>query len=117
MVKKLNLQEFLNLLQSDDIYSSCDESDFDETGLIEPFSSEDSEEDDSIVEDEKVCPEQEILPNAQVSSSSHFSNEEVQSRVGVICRRLQKGQSPEDDSLPKMCLPQNQDQQHTVADK
>ena len=28
-----------------------------------------------------------------------------------------KGKVPEDDSLRKMCLPQNQDQQLTVADK
>ena len=70
MVKKLNLQEFLNLLQSDNIYSSCDKSDFAETQLIKPSSSEDSEKDDSIVEDEKVRLEQEILPNVQVSSSS-----------------------------------------------
>ena len=67
MIKKLNLQESLNLLQNNKIYSSCDESDFDKTQLIEPSSSEDSEEDDFIVEDEKVRPEQETLPNAQVS--------------------------------------------------
>ena len=93
MVKKLNLQESLKLLQSDGIYSSCDKSDFDETQLIEPSSFEDSEEDDSIVEDEEVRPEQKILLNVQVSSSSHFSNQEVQSRSGVIWRRLQEGQS------------------------
>ena len=40
-----------------------------------------------------VRPEQKILPNVQVSSSSHFSNEEVQSRSGVIWRRLQEGES------------------------
>ena len=91
MVKKLNLQEFLNLLQSGNIYSSCDKSDFAETQLIKPSSSEDSEKDDSIVEDEKVRLEQEILPNIQVSSSSYFSNEEVQSCSGVIWRRLQEG--------------------------
>ena len=93
MVKKFNLQESLKLLQSDDIYSSCDESDFYETQMSELSSSEDSEEDDSIVEDEKVRPEQEILANVQVSSSSHFSNEKVQSCSGVIWKRLQEGQS------------------------
>ena len=93
MVKKLNFQETIKLLQSDDIYSSCDESDFDEIRLIEPFSSEDGEEDDSIIEDEVVRLEQEILSNVQVSSSSHFSNEEVQTRSGVIWRRFQEGQS------------------------
>ena len=77
MVKKLNFHETLKLLQSDDIYSSCDESDFDETQLIELFSSEDSGEDDSIIEDEVVCLEQEILSNVQLSSFSHFSNEEL----------------------------------------
>ena len=65
IMKKLNFQETLKLLQSDDIYSSCDESDFDETQLIESFSSEDSEEDDSIIEDEVVCIEQENLSNVQ----------------------------------------------------
>ena len=93
MVKKLNFQEILKLLQSDDIYSSYDESDFDEIQLIEPFSSENSEEDDSVIEDEVVCLEQEILSNVQESSSSHFSNEEVQTRNGVIWRRFQEGQS------------------------
>ena len=117
MVKKLNLQKSLNLLQKDDIYSSCDESDFDETQLIEPSSSEDSEEDDSIVEDEEVHPEQEILPNVQVSSSSHFSNEEVQSRSGIIWRRLQEGQSSRERFPSKNVFTQNQDQQHTVVDK
>ena len=93
IMKKLNFQETLKLLQSDDIYSSCDESDFDETQLIESFSSEDSEEDDSIIEDEVVCIEQENLSNVQASSSSHFSNEEVQTRSGIIWRRFQEGQS------------------------
>ena len=93
VVKKLNFQETLKLLQSDDIYSCCNESDFDETKVIGPFSSEDSEEDDSIIENEVVCLEQEILSNVQVSSSSHFSNEEVQTRSGVIWRRSQEGQS------------------------
>ena len=116
MVKKLNFQETLKLLQSDDIYSSCDESDFDETQLIELFSSEDSEEDDSIIEDEVVCLKQEILSDVQVSSSSHFSNEEVQTCSGVG-EDSRKGKVPEDHSLPKMCSPQNQDQQLTVSDK
>ena len=58
MVKTLNFQETLKLLQSDDIYLSYDESGFDEIQLIEPFSSEDSEEDDSIIEDKVVCLEQ-----------------------------------------------------------
>ena len=80
MMKKLNFQEILQLLVSDDIYSSCDESDFNETQLIGSFLSEDSEEDDSIIEDKVVCLEQEILSNVQVSSSSHFNNEEVQTR-------------------------------------
>ena len=93
IMKKLNFQETLKLLQSDDIYSSCDESDFDETQLIESFSSEDSEEDDSIIEDEVVCIEQENLSNVQASSSSHFSNEEVQTRSGIIWKRFQEGQS------------------------
>ena len=116
-MKKLNFQETLKLLQSDEIYSSCDESDFDETQLIESFSSEDSEEDDSIIEDEVVCIEQENLSNVQVSSSSHFSNEEVQTRSESYGEDSRKGKVPKDDSLRKMCLPQNQDQQLTVADK
>ena len=91
--EKIKVSRNPKLLQSDHIYSSFDESDFDKTQLIEPFSPEDSEEDDSIIEDEVVCLEQEILFNVQVSSSSHYSNEEVQTRSGVIWRRFQEGQS------------------------
>ena len=40
-----------------------------------------------------VCIEREILSNVQVGSSSHFSNEEVQTRSGIIWRRFQEGQS------------------------
>ena len=47
----------------------------------------------TLIEDEVVCREQEILSNIHVSSSSHFSSEEVQTRSGVIWRRFQEGQS------------------------
>ena len=51
MAKKLNIQQALDLLQSDEIYSSCDDSsDFDETEVMS-LSSENTDYDDDGVEE------------------------------------------------------------------